>query len=1019
MVLLECNYIKQACDLLTGLIPKKEDGTTVGADHLRKLYVFALMWSVGAVLELSDRARLQEVMLAHPSKLDVPELANKEDSIFDWVVGEDGVWVPWTTRVEKFDYPLEADEMVPVYSTILVPNVDNVRTNFLLDCISKQRKAVLLMGESGTAKTVIVKGYASNYNPEEHLFKSFNFSSTSTPNVFQRTIESYVDKRMGTTYGPPSGRRMTVFIDDINMPHINEWKDQIANEIVRQTMSTNGFYSLDKPGEFTTLADLQWIGAMPHPGGGRNDIPERLKRQFSIFNCTLPSNSSIETIFRTISEGWFSSERGFSAEVVDLVPKLVSVTRRLWQDTKVKMLPTPAKFHYVFNLRDMSRIYQGMVKIAPTECVDVATVISLWRHEVTRVLSDRFTELKDVAWFAQRCSQNVREDLGTEVAGAMHKEPYFVNFLRDAPESAGDDDDDDGGSEGAPKIYEIVPQWDTLLHKLREYMNLYNETVRGAKMDLVFFKDCVVHACRLSRIISTDSGNALLVGVGGSGKQSVCRLASAVAGYGVFQITLSRTYNATDLLADIKELYIKAGSKGEGVTFILTDNEIKSEGFLEYINNMLATGEIGGLIPRDELDEITNSLIGVMKRTYPKRTPTNEALYDFFIERVKKNLHTCLCFSPVSAKFRQRALKFPAVFSGCTMDWYMAWPKDALCAVADHSLGMFEISCTEDVKKAVVSTMGVVQVRARFLLDCVSFSFGFTSCSCAGNISGRHLTYMRVAVLLQDSVGKMCDDYFDQYRRRTFVTPASYLSFLNGYRDLYSEKKKAIDVLADQMTTGLDKLAEAGESVAELSKELVVKDVELQKANQETEKVLITVTASSAAAEKKKAEVQVIKDRAQAIVDAIDKDKVVAEAKLAAAVPALAAAEKALETITAGDISTVKKLGKPPHLVKRIMDVVIILFGAPIDAVVADEDIEGRSPVPTWSSALKVMSGPMLANLVSFNKDTISEEMVEFCDVYVRMEDYNFDRAKKVCISHSAFACLSSDSWGFVNAAFG
>jgi dynein heavy chain len=87
------------------------------------------------------------------------------------------------------------------------------------------------------------------------------------------------------------------------------------------------------------------------------------------------------------------------------VPRLVGVTRRLWQDVKVKMLPTPAKFHYVFNLRDMSRIYQGMLKINPTECQDVNTVLSLWRHECTRVLADRFTDLKDVAWWDQRIKQ--------------------------------------------------------------------------------------------------------------------------------------------------------------------------------------------------------------------------------------------------------------------------------------------------------------------------------------------------------------------------------------------------------------------------------------------------------------------------------------------------------------------------------------------------------------------------------------------------------------------------------------
>jgi len=95
---------------------------------------------------------------------------------------------------------------------------------------------------------------------------------------------------------------------------------------------------------------------MIHPGGGRNDIPNRLKRQFFTFNMILPLN--IDVIYGPIIKHVFKK---FGDNIKLIGDQLPFATIKLWNRVKSTLLPTPAKFHYVFNMRDLSRIFKGVL----------------------------------------------------------------------------------------------------------------------------------------------------------------------------------------------------------------------------------------------------------------------------------------------------------------------------------------------------------------------------------------------------------------------------------------------------------------------------------------------------------------------------------------------------------------------------------------------------------------------------------------------------------------------------------
>jgi dynein heavy chain len=965
-------------------------GESLSEGHYERLFIYCTCWAIGGMLPLEDRPKFNK-KLVELSAGNTPAWRDEErDTFFEYYVDDENAeWNHWADRVPDWHYPVEQE--TPKFASLVIPTLDSVRLEYVLKMVSSVGKSSLFVGGPGTAKTTTIQSFMDSFDPEEMASKAITFSSLTTPEIFQVTVEASVEKRQGRTFGPPGGKKLLVFVDDISMPAMNDWGDQTTNEIVRQLLEQGGMYSLEKPiGDMKMIVDCQYLAAMNTPGGGKNDIPNRLKRHFAIFNVPLPSVAAINNIFGQLVAGRFAAD-ACGEDLHDAALKLVPITIELWNKVQTKMLPTPAKFHYLFNMRELSKVFQGLIlaerdrfKLGvehPPFGGDVTTpdgyLVAAWRHECERVFVDKLTTYEDKNWTDELITSIIKKTFSSDITKQVKERVYFVDFLRPPIY-----DEDTGETIDAnPSFYESTISLDAVKIVADEKMRLFNETSKTYKLDLVLFQDALLHMMRIARLLAMDRGSALLVGVGGSGKQSLTRLAAYISGAFTFQITISKQYNQVALFEDLKALYKVAGLKGQKVCFIFTDAEIKDEGFLEFINQILMTGEVAGLFPKDEMDMILNDMRAVMKREAPSIIDTMENLYAFFMGRVRDNLHTCLCFSPVGDKFSTRARNFPGLINGCTIDWFLPWPQEALIAVSTKFIGDFQMACDDKAKHELQKHMGFVHV----------------------------------------AVTRACKEYFEKFRRNVYVTPKSYLSFIDGYRALYQRKLDEVKQLADKINSGLNKLFEAKADVKNMQIELTQKNKDLAVAQKDAADLLKEISASTAIAEKEKARVAVIVEGVSAKADEISIVKEDAERDLAAAKPALDAAVEALNSISAKDIGALKALKNPPDVVKRIFDAVLVLRQFPMSSPVTWHDVKGAMVIngsDNYKDVTMKMMGDtqFLGKLMAFPKEQINDETCELLEPYLQAPDFNFEMAQKASGSVAGLCnwCEAMKTYHFV-----
>uniref|UniRef100_A0A7S3HTS3 Dynein heavy chain n=1 Tax=Spumella elongata TaxID=89044 RepID=A0A7S3HTS3_9STRA len=910
-------------------------------------YIYAMIWSVGACVDGEGRKKFDVFLRSllngacyqsdeyKDFKIKNPAYVETSDRTAIQPVPDEGVvydyffdaktakWNNWLADQPTFKIPKEA-----TFNSIVVPTIDTIRNEWLLEKLLRKGFHVICTGDTGTGKSVTIRNKLLSGMPSNFNSISLNFSAQTSANQTQDLIDSKLDKRRKGVIGPPLGMTTVVFVDDLNMPAKEEYGAQPPIEILRQWMDHKGWYDR-KENEFRRLVDIQFCAAMGPPGGGRTRITQRYVRHFNVINFVNFSDESLARVFGTIID-WRLAQ-GFAAPVKQLSEASVLATISIYNNISSSLLPTPAKSHYTFNLRDLSKVFQGMLMCDKDFVKEKDSFVRLWAHECMRVFHDRLIDDADRVWFKSLIGTSVKEFFNVDYAKICGDNPNTLYCTFGDPKSLS-------------KPYVELVDRTTLPKVMNDYLDDYNQ-MTTKPMNLVLFQSAVEHIARISRIINQAYGNALLVGVGGSGRKSLTTLAVSIADFELFTIEITKSYGMNEWREDIKSMMNKAGVLNKPTVFMIDDTQIVRESFLEDINGILNTGEVANLFNNEEMGAMMESLSKPCQEAGVNPGIPAE-VYNFFVGRVRTNLHLVLCLSPIGESFRTRLRMFPSLVNCCTIDWFTEWPEEALRSVANFFFAKIDLDAK--IKSGVVDVCVDMQVR----------------------------------------VVQLSKKYLAQMGRHYYVTPTSYLELINTFNNLLTVQRNEVFEAKARYDNGLSKLLETANQVNDMQVYLEDLQPKLKEATIATDALLVTITADRVVANEQSKIVEAETAKCNEQAKEATALKTSCEADLAEAIPALEAAEKALKNLDKSDIVEMKAMKKPSLAIKMTMAAISIMLGVKPDKKMKEGDPRID---PYWVPATKeLLNDPrFLVRLQTYDRDNMEAEVVTKAKTFT--DDPEFD----------------------------
>ncbi|NXB03113.1 DYH9 protein, partial [Cnemophilus loriae] len=347
----EQSMVQMLCYLLECLLTEENTPPDCPKELYELYFVFAAVWAFGGSMfqdQLVDyRVEFSKWWVAEFKTIKFPS----QGTVFDFYIDpETKKFEPWSKLIPQFEF----DPEMPLQAC-LVPTAETVRVRFLAARLLQRRRPVLLVGTAGTGKSVLLGDTLCSLDTDVFLVKKVPFNYYTTSAVLQGVLEKPLDKKAGRNYGPPGTKRLVYFIDDLNMPEVDAYGTVQPHTLLRQHLDYGHWYDRSRLC-LKEISNVQYVSCM-NPAAGSFTINPRLQRHFCVFALSNPDQDALSRIYSTILVQHLASGN-FSEAVQKSAQQLIALALGLHRKVAATFLPTAIKFHYVFNLRDFSNIFQ-------------------------------------------------------------------------------------------------------------------------------------------------------------------------------------------------------------------------------------------------------------------------------------------------------------------------------------------------------------------------------------------------------------------------------------------------------------------------------------------------------------------------------------------------------------------------------------------------------------------------------------------------------------------------------------